>query len=242
MKNTLGHFLDRFFNPSNSQVEAAGQRVLQRLREGSFGVSEPVTVRRKQGPFAFAFAAIAVIVVAVVSGTFWSNRVEAGVLTLADGTRVEAHQGTEVSVEDVRDGQCVRLKSGSIIVNAAKRARENRLCVETKDVTVSAAGTVVFVKADDNGSNVAVIQGEVHVKQGDTEKSLLPGEQASSNKEHEELAIRLQIGWSREAAAHLELLDRELAKLLAARQAAPRLGAVVPAKPQFEAASMRKCE
>jgi uncharacterized protein (TIGR03435 family) len=148
--------------------------------------------------------------------------------------------GSEASVERVSDGLRIHLNAGSIIVKAAKQAPGHHLYVKTKDVTVSVVGTVFLVKADDNGSHVAVIEGAVHVKQGNVEKNLQPGEQASSDKENKELALAVEIGWSREAAAYLALLHQSLAQKLATRQSS-RGNAPVSDKPQFEEASIRPC-
>ena len=166
--------------------------------------------------------------------------VKASVTTLTDGSRVEMRAGSEASVERASDGLRIHLKAGSIIVNAARQAPGRRLYVQTKDVTVSVVGTVFLVKADDKGSRVAVIEGAVRVQQGTVERNLQPGEQVSSNKEAEELALQVEIGWSREAAAYLALLHQSLAQKVAARQSSPRPAAISD-KPQFEEASIRPC-
>ncbi|MBI4471869.1 MAG: FecR domain-containing protein [Acidobacteria bacterium] len=56
-----------------------------------------------------------------------------------------------------------------MIVDAAQQLA-GFLYVQTKDVTVSVIGTVFLVNADEAGSRVAVIEGEVHVRQGETER------------------------------------------------------------------------
>jgi uncharacterized protein (TIGR03435 family) len=258
---TLSRFLDRFFNPSNEQVEAAGDRVLQRLQAGTITASERVAVqpdsmrlKRRQWNVAMAFAGIAVMVT-VLSVTLWQtinvdvvvspvvfrSNSDGTVMTLADGSRIEMREGSEGSVEPVQDGLRIRLKSGSIIVTAAKQAAGRHLYVETRDVTVSVIGTVFLVKADDKGSRVAVIQGEVNVQQGTVQKNLRSGEQASSSAGQETLAMQVEIGWSREAAAYLALLHESVAQSLAARQSSPRTSSASD-KPQFEEASIRSCE
>src|SRR6185436_7638219 len=63
------------------------------------------------------------------------------VLALADGSRVEMRSHSELSLERADDGIRIRLRSGSIIVNAAKQP-SGHLYVQTKDVTVSVVGTV----------------------------------------------------------------------------------------------------
>ena len=170
-------------------------------------------------------------------------RLDAGkstITALTDGSRVEMRPGSEASVEPVSDGLRIHLKAGSIIVNAARQAPGRRLYVQTKDVTVSVVGTVFLVKADDKGSRVAVIEGTVRVQQGAVEKNLQPGEQVSSNKEAEDLALQVEIGWSHEAAAYLALLHQSLAQKMAARQSSPR-AAPTSDKPRFEEASIRPC-
>lgn len=165
------------------------------------------------------------------------------VVALADGSRVEMRSHSEMALETVNDGALLRLNAGSIIVNAAKQPAGRHLYVSTRDVLVTVVGTVFLVNADEKGSDVAVIQGQVHVKQGAVEKDLHRGEQASS-RSNPELAIAVKIGWSREAAAYLAMLHEEIAQSVAARQAAPQapaLPAEVPKPPQFEEASIKPC-
>lgn len=269
----LRRFLERHFSPSKEQVEAAGARVLQRLQANDPGISgcaalEPdrIHARRTAWLRAVAFAAAAVVL-AIVSVIVWrpnrldvvaasvdgrkyaagqlfrSSDAKSDVLTLADGSRLEIRAGSVAAVERAADGLRVRLNAGSIIVNAAKQAAGRHLYVSTRDVLVSVVGTVFLVNADEKGSDVAVIQGEVHVKQGAVEKDLRRGEQASS-KANQDLAIAVQIGWSREAAAYLEMLHHEIAQSVRAREAAPPAAAVqgdAPNTPQFEEASIKPC-
>src|SRR4029453_3447735 len=96
--------------------------------------------------------------------------------------------------------------SGSVIVSAARRGPGRHLYVQTKDVTVSVVGTVFLVKAEEDGSRVAVIEGAVRVLRGTQESDLQPGEQLSSNAKLEALALQEEVGWSRQAAAYLALL------------------------------------
>lgn len=58
------------------------------------------------------------------------------------------------------------MNAGDIMVNAAKAAAEKHLYVSTRDAVASVVWTIFLVKADGQGSQVAVIQGEVHAKQG----------------------------------------------------------------------------
>jgi uncharacterized protein (TIGR03435 family) len=172
--------------------------------------------------------------------TVRTNGGVSAVLKLADGSRVEMRSQSELSLEQADDGVRILLSRGSVIVNAAKQPAGRHLYVQTKDVTVSVIGTVFLVNADEDGSRVAVIHGTVRVRQGGTEKSLQPGEQVASNKGMEDVALQVEIGWSREAAAYLNLLHQAVAQRLAARQTLS--SQAVSGKPQFEVASIRRCE
>src|SRR5437762_12432440 len=76
------------------------------------------------------------------------------------------------------------------------------LYVQTKDMVASVSGAVSLVKAEEQGSRVAAIGGEVLVQQGTTEKRLRPGEQVTTNPKMESLPVKGEVAWSREAVAH----------------------------------------
>jgi uncharacterized protein (TIGR03435 family) len=138
--------------------------------------------------------------------------------------------GAELSLERADDGVRIRLNRGDVIVNAAKQ--HGHLYVQTQDVTVSVVGTVFLVKAEAEGSRVAVIEGEVHVKQqGTTETKLLPGEQVMSKPIMEWQPVSEEISWSRKAEAHLALLQQSAVPT----RAAP----VTRVREAFEVASVR---
>src|SRR5262245_2363219 len=129
------------------------------------------------------------------------------VLVLADGSRVEMRSESELSLVRADDGVTIRLNTGGVIVNAAKQ-HNGSLYVQTKDVNVSVLGTVFFVAAEKEGSRVAVIEGEVRVKQGGTEKKLRPGEQVATNPLIPRLPVSEDISWSRQAETLLALLQQ----------------------------------
>jgi hypothetical protein len=52
---------------------------------------------------------------------------------------------------------------------------------KTKDIKALVSGAVSLVNAEEEGSRIAAIGGEVHVQQGTTEKKLRPGEQVASS-------------------------------------------------------------
>src|SRR5262249_25134413 len=155
--------------------------------------------RRRWAKTALVTAATFLLAATLV-GVVWNNRVrgvletpdgqsrwiyagaafgsDGGVLTLRDKSRVEIRPMSEVLLERATDGVRIHLGEGMIIVNAAKQ-RKGRLYVQTKDMTVSVVGTVFVVNAEKTGSRVAVLQGEVQVQQGPTEKHLRSGEQVA---------------------------------------------------------------
>jgi uncharacterized protein (TIGR03435 family) len=165
--------------------------------------------------------------------------------TLADGSRIELRAGAEAVVGSVSDGLMVRLHSGSMMVFAAEQAAGQHLYVQTRDLKVSVVGTVFLVNADDEGSRVAVMEGEVHVQQGTVEKRLRPGEQLASNPKSPALDSDREFfpetGWSPEASAYLSKLQESTAQNLATRQSS-RGTSSVSDKPKFEEASIRPCE
>jgi len=154
------------------------------------------------------------------------------VLALADGSRVEIRSQSALSLERADDGVRIRLDTGGVIVTAAKQ-RTGHLYVQTKDMIVSVLGTVFLVNAEEAGSRVAVIQGEVRVQQGPTAKKLLPGEQVATNPLMQSHPVTEQISWSREAEAHLALLQQSAAP------AASAGNAVAPKQWEFEVASLK---
>jgi uncharacterized protein (TIGR03435 family) len=149
------------------------------------------------------------------------------VLALADGSRVEMRQQSELSLEHADDGVRIRLSEGGVIVNAA-RQRSGHLYVQTKEITVSVVGTVFLVNAEAQGSHVAVIEGEVRVQQGAEYKKLLRGEQLSTNPQMEPLPVTEEISWSREAETHVALLQQAVAP-----------PPVTPKRFEFEVASIK---
>jgi len=151
------------------------------------------------------------------------------VLALADGSRVEMREQTELSLEPAADGVRIRLNKGGVIVNAAKQ-RAGHLYVQTREVTVSVVGTVFLVNAEEEGSRVAVIEGEVRVLQGAMTKNLLPGEQLTTNPRMEQMQVQDELSWSRHAEGHVALLQQGTA---------PAITPALPARLDFGAVSIR---
>jgi uncharacterized protein (TIGR03435 family) len=248
---------------SPDEAKAVGVRVWHRLQakadrasgiEARLDEAQPAAARDWRR-FSLASAAALVLAAAIATAIVWrpaddalyrvvegnvhqgetirSNGGGGAVLALADGTRVEMRSESELALERADDGLRIRLHGGGIIVDAAGQ-RTGHLYVQTKDVTVSVVGTVFLVNAGDEGSRVAVIEGEVRVQQGTTEKTLLPGEQVATNPSMDVRPFRDVISWSRNASALIALLWQSAA-------VPPALAPQNAAQPReaFELASIR---
>jgi uncharacterized protein (TIGR03435 family) len=179
-----------------------------------------------------------------------TNDAPSGMVLLPDGSRVEMQSGSELSLERAEDGLGIRLNTGSIIVNAAKQ-RQGHLYVQTRDMTVSVVGTIFLVNAEQAGSRVAVIEGEVRVREPEkqTETRLRPGEQISTSVTLAPHPVKDEIAWSRNADAHLAILESFM-KGMAATAAPLTRGSDSSQTPnagdaghqEFEEASVRPCD
>ena len=101
------------------------------------------------------------------------------VLQLADGSKVDLNERTELFVTAAWSGQTIHLERGDIIVNAAKQPRGS-LRVLTRDSITSVRGTIFAVSAGLGGSLVSAIEGSVAVNQRGKELVLAPGNRAAS--------------------------------------------------------------
>jgi uncharacterized protein (TIGR03435 family) len=142
------------------------------------------------------------------------------VLTLKDGSQIEMRSNSELALERADDGVRIRLGGGGVLVSAAKQ-RTGHLYVRTRDLNVSVAGTVFLVNAEEAGSRVAVLEGEVQVQQSGESRKLLPGQQVVTNPLMEEHPVVEQVAWSRTAEPHLAMLQQ-------------------PKRPEFDTASLRR--
>jgi hypothetical protein len=128
------------------------------------------------------------------------------VVELADGTRIEMRERSQLSLSGARDGIRVDVDRGSVIVEAAKQ-RGGHLYVATEDCTVSVVGTVFAVSAGVKGARVSVLEGEVRVAARESvEQTLLPGQQMTTTPSLERVPIQDEIAWSRNLDTHLALL------------------------------------
>jgi uncharacterized protein (TIGR03435 family) len=125
-------------------------------------------------------------------------------VSLPDSSKVEMRSESELSLDRRDDGLRLRLNKGGVIVTAAKQG-SGHLYVETKDVIMFVDGTVFLVKAE-KGSRIAVIEGEVQVKTGATERKLRPGEQVATSPILQSVPMIDELSWSRNAPALMALL------------------------------------
>jgi uncharacterized protein (TIGR03435 family) len=288
-EDSLKTLIDRHLpTPSPLELTASRERLLNELRSMPAHRQRPrvgdaapsVSWWRPAASLAAAAALIAIIATASFQRGDWIATVEAAdgsrytidanevlrlsdgdaMLTLEDGSRVEMRSEAELSLEREVEGLGIHLRSGDIIVNAAKQ-RSGRLHVRTKDMTVAVAGTVFLVNAATDGSRVAVIEGEVAVRergmplrhsgrQGAIETTLKPGEQVATSPTLAGRSMREDLTWSRHAAGHLAILDsftrgmaQTAGRLQPLANAAQTPGAAAgQARAEFEEASVRVCD
>jgi uncharacterized protein (TIGR03435 family) len=126
------------------------------------------------------------------------------VLAMRDGLRFEVRSKSEFRVERADDGVRIFLIAGSLIVHAPVQAA-GHLYVRTTDLLVSAVSmsTVFFVSTEFQGSRVAVLEGQVRVRQGAMEKALESGEQLATNPQLEASTLNEEFSWSRNAELYL---------------------------------------
>ena len=150
-----------------------------------------------------------------------TGRSGGAVLVLADGSRVELAERSQLSIARGAGGTTVSLARGRVIVQAAKQ-RSGHLFVRTDDSIVSVTGTVFAVAKGAKGTRVSVLEGEVHVDDGEDEKVLHGGDQTASHGAVARVSLEEEFSWSRDRVALLELVGEvaRVQKQLAAVPAA----------------------
>ena len=254
--------------PTQMEFVAARDRVLDQLRanprhrtSGTLGTPGTLGTLRTSGSVVRVAAAAALVIVAVGGAIVWPRgaRVYAAgneglQVTLADDSHVEMRARAEMAVARVSDGIQIDLKTGDIIVTAAKQRREH-LSVRTTDMTVAVNGTVFLASDGQHGSRVGVIEGEVRVREGIRETRLRPGEQVASSPTSILRPLTEGISWSRNANLHRAILDSftkgmaqtsgTLMPVAAPGQPTPGQTGAAGAQAgrlEFEEASIRECD
>jgi uncharacterized protein (TIGR03435 family) len=145
-----------------------------------------------------------------VGDTVRSEHHAGGTIKLADGSSLEMSSEAELSFEGAKAAVQINLSRGGVIVDSAPANAGSPAVVQTKDVRVPVAGTVL-VNAETIGSRVAVLKGEARVQQGLTEKTLGPGEQLATNPAMKLQPVSQEIAWSPRAETHLASLQQSTA-------------------------------
>ncbi len=192
------------FAPGPSGPRATVQAVDGTLYQIVAGVSKPLTT---------GMAAIE------GSESVRTAKGSGAIIRLRDGSLVEMRERSELSLASRRDGVTINLAGGSIIVQAAKQ-RQGHLYVATEDCLVSVTGTVFSVNHGVKGSRVSVIEGEVHVEQGNRTSVLHAGDQVATSATLTPVPVRDEIAWSRNFDQHAALLN-EFAKFQKKLEAMP---------------------
>lgn len=156
-------------------------------------------------------------------------------LRLADGSRIEMNERSELALAAAWSGTTVQLARGDVIVEAAKQ-RRGTLRVQTHDAEARVRGTVFAVSSGLNGSVVSVVEGSVEVRNAAGRRVLKPGELAATNPGLESADIRSTVMWSTDAEKYLALLAEfaSLEKRITELTSAPlrTTAAMLPALPR----------
>ena len=151
------------------------------------------------------------------------------VIELADGSRIEMNERSQIRVTEHHGDATIHLARGSIIVEASEQG-SGHLFVRTDDCLVSVAGTVFSVVHGSRGSRVSVIEGEVHVDSRAGVEVLRSGQQVTTSPLLLPIPIAREIAWSGNLDDHLAMLkelsviQRELGEIpIPGRRSSTRL-------------------
>ncbi|MEK6282592.1 MAG: FecR domain-containing protein [Acidobacteriota bacterium] len=139
-------------------------------------------------------------------------------IRLGDGSVIEVKDRSEFYITKNIQGITIHLDRGAILVEAAKQGKQH-LFVDTGDSRVSVTGTIFSVNNGTKGSRVSVIEGEVHLDHAGNERVLRGGEQATTSKAIEKVAVKDEVAWSRNSARYAQTLaaftslNKELGKV-----------------------------
>jgi hypothetical protein len=139
------------------------------------------------------------------------------VLELADGSRIEMNERTELKLYRFQDGVVINLDRGNVIVAASKQ-HGGHLYVKTADARVTVVGTMFAVTAGVKGSRVSVMEGQVQVDYSSGSQPVRAGQQVSTSSSLPVIGITDEIAWSRNLNKYMAILQKSASQNQAASQ------------------------
>ncbi len=130
----------------------------------------------------------------------------AAVIQLADGSRIEMRERSELFVSENGQGTTINLERGQVMVEAANQGKR-RLYVATGDSLVSVKGTIFSVISGTKGSRVSVVEGEVHVDHTRQRSILHAGDQVATHVSIDRVPVKDEVAWSGNSAKYAKVLD-----------------------------------
>jgi hypothetical protein len=128
-------------------------------------------------------------------------------MELADGSRIEMNERTELNLGREKDGVIIVLRRGNIIVSAAKQ-HGGHLYVKTADSRITVVGTVFAVTAAVKGSRVTVLEGQVQVQSSGASQPVSAGQQISTNSSVPPVGLVDEVRWSSNLNKYVSMLQK----------------------------------
>lgn len=133
-----------------------------------------------------------------------TSREAGAVLRLADGSRVELRERSELELSGNAEAPSIRLARGNIIVKPASAS--SRLYVAAPSCLVTVDGATVAVNSGTKGTRVSAIDGGARIVSGGEERAIAAGEQYATSPSIEPVPVAREVAWSRDADRYATLL------------------------------------
>jgi hypothetical protein len=138
-------------------------------------------------------------------------------MELADGSRIEMNERTELNLSRAQDGVIIVLRRGNIIVSAAKQ-HGGHLYVKTADSRITVVGTVFAVTAGVKGSRVTVLEGQVQVQSSGAPQPVSAGQQISTSSSVPVVGLLDEVRWSSDLNKYVTMFQKFASDSQAAAQ------------------------